>query len=469
MLTIPLNVKSKHPLYEQIYLHIKKEIQSGALPVQTKLPSTRGLANHLQVSRNTIEQAYAQLISEGYIESKQKSGYYICQINGLAEYHQTKLTAKQLKAEKRKVYSYDFSPFSVDLTHFPYHTWRQLSKNCLTQDENLFLLGHNQGDDRLRHAISDYLHQSRGVRCTEEQLIIGAGVDYLLQLISILIPRNQLIAMENPSYMRAYRIFKGLGYQTAAIDLDNMGISMEKLYQSNASIAYVTPSHQYPIGIVMPIKRRMELLQWACEEENRYIIEDDHDSEFRYTGKPIPSLQGIAPQDKVIYIGTFSRAIAPAIRVGYMVLPTPLLAQYQSEYSYYSCTVSRIDQAIITNFIQEGYFERHLNRMRKLYKTKHDTLMQALGIFKDNMEICGENAGLYVVVKFKTNVTEDLIIEEAKKNGIRLYGLLEHYIQKPTDNTPTFLIGFANLSEFELQKGIHELYELFKQKNWFHL
>lgn len=464
MFTIPLNTASQIALYEQIYEYLKEEIQSGQLPFRSKLPSTRSLAVHLSVSRNTVDMAYGQLLSEGYIESYPKKGYYVNEIKNLIK----PIPIKEKQEERLKdssiltTYQYDFSPFSVDLEHFPYHTWRQLSKNCLKDNTDLFLLGENQGDKQLRAAIASYLHQSRTVQCTEEQIIIGAGVDYLLKLLSSILGSDQKVAMENPTYKRAYNILLDSGYLITPIPLDSYGIKIDILLKTNCNIAYVTPSHQYPTGIVMPIKRRMELLNWAAQEGNRYIIEDDHDSEFRYKGKPFPSLQGIDSNEKVIYIGTFSKAIAPAIRVGYIVLPPKLLKQYKNRVSFYSCTVSRIDQAIITEFITNGYFERHLNRMRKVYKSKHDLLLSCLKPFRSFLKISGENAGMYLVIEIRCPISELDIIQCAKENKIHIYGLTEHFILLPKDYKPTLLLGYANVSEENIIKGIPILFEQIK-------
>lgn len=459
MLTIPLDSNCNCSLYEQIYQYIKKEIIQGSLPFQSKLPSTRSLASHLSISRNTVDMAYAQLVSEGYIESFPKSGYFVCKINDLNILTPTKMDKKettQYKKQKDSPYIYDFSPFSVDLSHFPYQAWRQLSKNCLQENTDLFLLGDNQGDFSLRQAITNYLHQSRGVNCEENQLLIGAGVDYLLQILVQLLGSNCHIGMENPSYQRANKIFNGFHIKTTPIPLDSNGMSIKALKTTNCNICYVTPSHQYPLGIVMPIQRRIELLTWANQIPNRYIIEDDHDSEFRYKGKPIPSLQSIASNDNVIYIGTFSRAIAPAIRVGYMVLPQKLYQDYKTNFSYFASTVSRIDQAILTEFINEGYFERHLNRMRKVYKTKHDILFNTLKSKHLPIKISGENAGMHLVVQLTNGSLEEDMIEKAKQNKIKLYGLKEHFIKIPEDYNATFLFGYANLSEEKIVSGIHQ-------------
>lgn len=481
MLAIHLDLNSRVPLYEQIYEFIKNEIISGSLLPESKLPSTRGLSSFLQVSRNTIDMAYGQLLSEGYIESYEKKGYFVCHITNMTHIKDSKYIAPAIQNENNSIrttnflseetqnelsstkvftnYIYDFSPFSIDLDSFPYNTWRKLSKNALNDNNDLFLLGHNQGDEKLRDAIARYLHQSRGVICTTDQIIVGAGTDYLLQLLSQLIPKEHIIAMENPTYMKAYHIFHGLHYNIAAIPLDHNGINIKELHKSNASITYVTPSHQYPLGIVMPINRRLELLNWAANGKDRYIIEDDHDSEFRYKGKPIPSLQGMDVNDKVIYIGTFSRAIAPAIRIGYLVLPNILLDLYKKYLYHYSCSVSRIDQAIITNFIDKGYFERHLNKMRKIYKNKHDILINALKIFGDSIEILGENAGLHLVIRFKLSLSELTLIDTAKSYGIHLYGISDHYIKNCDSNFPTILLGYAKIKEADINEGIQLLYQ----------
>lgn len=461
MLTCHLDANSSIPLYEQIYLYIRQEIRSGALKREQKLPSTRLLANHLQISRNTVDLAYGQLLSEGYIESIPKRGYFVCKVNDLMELQGTKQRKKPLKVDEQKSYPYDFSPFAVDINQFPVATWRKLSRECMNYDNNdLFLLGERQGDSSFRQAIQQYLHDSRGVNCTKEQIIIGAGADYLLQLLAQLLPEKSKIAMENPTYRQAYLIFSGLGFPIDAISLTNTGMDLNLLEKSDCNICYVTPAHQYPVGIVMPYKQRIELLHWANQQENRYIIEDDHDSEFRYRGKPIPALAGLDTSDKVIYLGTFSRAIAPAIRIGYMVLPEPLLERYQTSFSYYASTVSRVDQAILTSFIRGGYFERHLNRMRKIYKAKHDILIQALARFGDEITIYNANAGLHLFVQFHGNYTEEELLENAQNHGIKLYSLKKHYITDvPTKDGIYLLLGFGNLTEEQIQAGIQLLYD----------
>lgn len=461
MLIIPLNTGSQVPLYEQIYNYIKNEIRTGKLTVTQKLPSTRSLSVNLQISRNTVELAYSQLLSEGYIESRPKSGYYVADIGNLTLISKETGCKKIKIKEISKTVTYDFSPFLVDITQFPFATWRRLSNQCMNDmNQGLFLLGDSQGDVSLRQAIARYLHSSRGANVEEECIVIGAGTDYLLQLLSQILSKETVIAMENPVYQRAYQIIRGFGFTIRPITVGTDGIDIEQLQQSDADVVYVTPSHQYPLGAVMPIKKRLQLLTWAKAKDNRYIIEDDHDSEFRYKGKPIPCLQGVDQNDRVIYLGTFSRAIAPAIRMGYMVLPKPLYRIYQEHFSYYASTVSRIDQAIITEFIDGGYFERHLNKMRTHYKNKHDTMLRALRVFGDRIEITGEHAGLHVTARFDVPATEEELVTLAKDNGIGLYGLNRHYINQDKTEKPTILLGFANLSEKKIEEGVALLYQV---------
>lgn len=460
-LTINLRNSSEVPLYEQIYEYIKNDIQKGKIPCHEKLPSTRALAKHLEVSRSTVELAYEQLLSEGYIEAVPCKGFYVAQVEEL--YHLQKIqeqaVAKEILPKHR--YRFDFTPNGIDLKSFPYNAWRKLSKEILIDDRTeLFRLGDSQGEYGLRNAISNYLHQARGVNCTPEQIVIGAGNDYMLMLLSTVIGRGHKIAFEDPTYMQAYRLFQSLSYDVRTIGMDKSGMQVSKLYETDVNIAYVTPSHQYPLGIVMPIKRRMELLKWATETEGRYIIEDDYDSEFRYKGKPIPALQGYDVNEKVIYLSTFSKSIAPAIRMSYMVLPLPLLEQYQKKSRFLNSTVSKVDQMIVQRFMEDGYYERHLNKMRALYKSRHDTLIQCLKPLADRCTISGEHAGVHLLLTFHNGVTEETLIERAKEVDIKVYGLSQYETDMPKKGEATVLLGYANLNESQIQDAIACLHQV---------
>lgn len=456
-LTISLDAKASRPLYEQIYDYIKKEIENGGLPFEERLPSTRMLAKHLQVSRSTVELAYEQLLSEGYIEAVPYKGYFVCRLDGLVRLEQQAEAVEIRRTEKKERYAYDFSPNGIALNSFPHNTWKKLSRGILMEnDDEFFQLGNPQGEEFLRMAIASYLHHARGVSCTAEQIIVGAGSDYLLMLLSNVLGNCRVVAMENPTYKRAYHVLQSMTKSMIAIGMDQNGMDVEELSESGADIAYVMPSHQYPMGIVMPVRRRMQLLDWAAKAEGRYIIEDDYDSEFRYKGKPIPALQGFDARGKVIYLGTFSRAIAPSIRISYMVLPKNLMELYQERGRIFSSTVSKVDQMIIARFLKEGYYERHLNRMRALYKSRHDTLLEELGSLSEICSVSGEHAGVHLLVHFTNGMGEAEAVRKAKEADVKVYGLSDYCIGHEPEKA-VVILGYANMEEEKIRTAVDRL------------
>ncbi len=459
MFHISIDHSSGIPMYLQIYQYIVSEIRQGNLPCHEKLPSGRELAQDLNISRNTVNMAYAQLESEGYIEALPKRGYFVREIDGLLNMHGSETPVIEVEGcTTTREYQVDFSPFGIDLRHAPYGRWRKLMKEVmLDNNEALFQNGDSQGDFGLRRAIKEYLHRSRGVKCTEEQIIIGAGTDYLLMLLTRLLPEHLGIAVENPVYLQAYRVFENFNYRIYPMPLDEEGMDIQILRHTDASLAFVTPSHQFPLGIVMPINRRLQLLNWAYEQGNRYIIEDDYDSEFRYQGRPVPALQGLDTRGKVIYLGTLSKAIAPSIRMGYMVLPKSLCECYHARASFYATTVSRIEQEIVRRFITEGYFERHLNRMRGIYRAKHDYILNCLGTWPDSILRKGYSSGLHLLIEFPDIRYTELELEAlAHEAGVKVYPLSSYFIEGGTE-CPTLLLGYANLSEQEIKTGLQIL------------
>lgn len=502
-LTIQLSADSEKCLYEQIYEHIKNEIRKGKLLAGEKLPSARSLAENLQVARSTVDSAYGQLVAEGYLEAKPQRGFFVSRVEELL--YVPGEQAEEAVAEKREgtfqnagkagdikkagyfgnagsiedagcfentgntgnSACYDFSPHAISMTEFPFATWKKITKNILVDaNKEMFALGDARGDAELRRTISRYLHSSRGVNCTPDQVIVGAGSDYLFMLLEKILGRHVPIAMEDPTYSRAYRVFQSFAYEILPVFMDENGMDVEELRKTHARVAYVMPSHQFPTGTVMPIGRRLELLKWAKEEEDRYLIEDDYDSEFRYRGKPIPALQASDNAGKVIYMGTFSKSIAPAIRVGYMVLPMSLLERYRENCSFYASTVSRIDQRILNEFIRDGYFERYLNKMRKIYREKHDFALKLLEVFSHKFQISGENAGLHLLLSSKENVPEEELLAAAEEKGVKLYGINASCVRllKSVGRSyqSTVLLGYGALEKEEIEKGIEALKEAWK-------
>ncbi len=455
-LMIPLDGQSRSPLYEQIYAYVKKEIRSGRLKAGSRLPSTRVLAQNLRVSRSTTQMAYDQLLSEGYVETAPCRGYFVCPIEELVEVKPWEAEAfVRPEPEADASYEVDFSLRGIDLDSFPFNTWRKLSRNTLVDDnKEMFAVGDPQGEASLRGAIGAYLHSARGVNCQPEQILIGAGAEYLLMLLSQIVGHTSCIAMENPTYRQAYRVLTALGHSIVPVEMDRSGMKVDMLRESGAQAAYIMPSHQYPTGIVMPVKRRQELLSWAYASPGRYLIEDDYDSEFRYKGKPIPALQGMDQGERVIYLGTFSKSIAPAIRVGFMVLPLPLLQVYRKKAGFYASTVSRIDQNILYQFLTKGFYERHLNRMRGIYKGKHDVLLNGLRGLEGDFSIMGEHAGLHILLRHRQGRSETELVRQAAEAGVKVYGMSRCFIHPEHNVYPsTVMLGYACLSEEEIHKG----------------
>lgn len=477
-LTVLLEENGKEPLYEQIYRHIREEIRQGKIKAGEKLPSTRLLAGHLGVSRSTTQLAYDQLIAEGYLSAVPCKGYFAAGVEGLCEISSEKKNSFD-KQEEQERCRYDFSTRGIDADGFPSSRWKKLAREVLSEvDKELFTHGDSQGEQGLREAIRDYVYSARGVNCRPEQILIGAGSEYLLMLLNQIIGEKSVIAMENPTYMQAYRVFCGLGHQVIPVSMDEQGIDISELKRSNASLAYVMPAHQFPTGKIMPLGRRMELIAWAAAAEGRYIIEDDYDSEFRYRGRPIPSLQGYDRNGRVIYLGTFSRSIAPGIRVSFLVLPEKLLERYRQFCGFYATTVSRIDQEILARFIQEGYYERHLNRMKGVYRAKHDLLLELLKPFQTRFTVRGENAGIHVLLEERSCdggddplpgseidgdrqsvlLREAWLVAQAKRGGVRVYGTSGYYVEGQA-KTATILLGFARMSADEIREAVKLLAE----------
>lgn len=463
---IELEQGSGKTLYEQIYGHIREEIRKGNLLQDERLPSARFLSDYLQVSRTTVDMAYGQLVAEGYLTAKPKSGYFVADVRelyntGAADAQEKKEPAREAEALD---WRYDFSPTAIDMSQFPYATWKKITKNIMVDARShMFALGEPQGDLELRRTVCRYLHGSRGVNCDPEQIIVGAGNDFLLLLLEKILGRHIHVAMENPTYIRAYKIFRSFAYPISLIPMDDKGIRVDRLEESGAKLAYVMPSRQYPTGISMPIGRRMELLRWAGREADRYLLEDDYDSEFRYKGKPLPSLQASDRLGRVIYVGTFSKAIAPAIRVSYMVLPYPLLERYRRECGFFSSTVSRIDQTILNEFISDGYFERYLNKMRKLYRTKHDLLLGELRDFEKKFILSGENAGLHVLLTDRWGRSEADLERAAAQADVKVYGMRDFYMEEggtdgeTKDMPAAMILGYGGLTVEEIGEGISAL------------
>ncbi|MGE7858689.1 MULTISPECIES: MocR-like pyridoxine biosynthesis transcription factor PdxR [Bacillus] len=455
-LTPNLNTQSKIALYVQLYEYIKKEIKDGTIPAFTKLPAKRKLAIYLQVSKNTVEAAYEQLLAEGYIESISRKGYFVCEIEQMIHVEGSEDRIEEVSFLERD-YTFDFTQTGVDTNTFPFNMYRKLINDVWQPHNNeLLFLGHPQGEVSLREEIAKYLYESRGVRCSPSQIVLGAGTQILVKLLFQLL-QGSCYAVENPGYHRKMVAFEQGENRVQMLSLDRDGICIADLENSDANVVFVTPSHQFPYGMIMPITRRMQLLQWAKKEEGRYIIEDDYDSEFRYSGKPIPALQGLDTDGKVIYMGTLSKALLPSLRMSYIVLPKNLINKYQKQYLFYTQSVSRIDQEVIRKFLNEGHFEKHIHKMRVVYRKKRDRLVFEIEkYFADQVEVIGEDSGLHILLKVHNGMREEDLITEAAKHRIKVYPVSTYY-KDGTAPGNIVLLGFAILSEEEIVKAIQLL------------
>ena len=451
-LTTALDAASAVPLYEQLYQSLAQEMRTGALAAGTRMPGKRRLAAELSVSVNTVDAAYQMLAAEGYLESRERSGFYVQEYLALPVRPAGAPEAQPLHLPEpppAPPVQYDLSTRGVDPGLFPFRTWARLQKELLYSSPQLLTHGEAQGDPALRQALAEYLSEYRGVQCGAHQIVVGAGLEYLLGLLAPLLPGTA--AVETPGYPRARQVLENNGVHCCCLPVDADGLSLAALNQSEAAVCYVTPSHQFPTGVTMPAGRRAELLHWAARRPGeRYIIEDDYDSEFRFDTRPLPSLQGMAGADgPVVYLSTCSRSLAPSIRIAYMVLPEHLLPAWREKYRLYSGTVSRFEQQTLARFITEGYFTRHLARERVAYKARRDALAAALNaaFAPGELTLAGLHTGLHLLAKLKDPPPDAALRRAAEAQGIRL-GLLSDY--DLTGNAPsagTLVLGYGSLAD----------------------
>ena len=439
------------PLYEQLYRHLAREIGSGKLPSGGKLPSKRRMCALLGVSMSTVDAAYSLLAAEGYVTVRPRSGYTVADLLPLTPPPAADVPKAQ---QSQPRWRYDCSTSAVDTSVFPFSSWARITKEAVYENPDLLQRGHPQGDLPLRTALADLLGQYRGVRCSPEQIIVGAGADWLLSMVLQLLPEHTELALEDPGYPAAYAAAARLGRRAVPVPVDGEGMCPEALEASGASLAYVTPSHQFPLGVTMPAGRRSRLLHWAYAAPGRYLIEDDYDSEFRYSSRPIPALQGLDREGRVVYLGTFSRSIAPAIRVAYLILPPALLERYRAEFSHGACTVSRFEQEALRRFLVQGLYGRHLRRAGNLYRRKCALFAQALSAI-DGVTLSGQQAGLHFLLTLP-RLSEAELVERAAERLVRVPPL-SRYCRRVPPLPSTVVVGFAGLTEEELGEAAEAL------------
>ena len=490
-LAITLDNRLSEPLHRQLYEELRRAILSCRLKPGERLPSTRALANSLGVSRATVTLGYEQLIAEGYLEAVIGSGTRVCvqlpdDLLRTVPVNQPQTESFALNGSKAcgiKLSAYgeyldDSKPLEgVDpdlpisfktgrpaLEEFPMAEWRRLLlRHCRTASARLLdYAPEMRGDPQLRAAICSYLGRSRAVRCSVDQIIIINGSQQAIDLVTkILIERGDIVAVENPGYLGARRAFWAQGAKLVPIPVDESGIVVETLDSkaaARAKLVYVTPSHQFPTGAMLPLQRRLELLKWA-ERNGAVIIEDDYDSEFRYDSRPVPCLQGLAGSESVIYVGTFSKILFPSLRIGYLVVPRALARAFERAKWLGDRHTPLVEQWALADFITEGHLESHLRRMRVLYDRRRQTLARALQQqLGDRVTILGENSGMHLMIRVQTGLRDDEVVRCAAAAGVGLTDARIYYAGAPgRARAGEFVLGYAPLSERKIQEGVRRL------------
>lgn len=467
MLSPNLKYDSEKPLYEQLYNYIKKEIKKFHLKRGEKLPSKRNLAENVGISINTVTRAYEILIDEGYIFSEERKGYFVSSIENLAKLKIIVDEKKEIKTEERKKYKYNFRINTTDTKNFPIYTFKKVINNILNEESDKWLKAKDsQGLYDLRYDISNYLRQSRDVKTNPENIIIGSGTEYLLQILMYILPKETVFAIENPGYKLLIEQLKTNDEKFLSINIDDNGLNYDELTKSSANALFITPSHQFPTGIIMPINRRLNILNWADINSRNYIIEDDYDSEFKYYGRPIPALKSLDKRDNVIYMGNFSKSLSPSFRISYMVLPNSLLEKYFKVMPFMTCPVSNFSQLILSRFMREGYFERHLNRMRNIYKKKREALIDYIkkNVDENKYEIIDSQAGLHFMLRVKNGLSEKELIEIGRRKDVFIQGISE-YLTKEHKRIkyPKIIIGYGAMDINNLKAGIKILIDAWEE------
>lgn len=459
-----IHPESETPLYIQIYQQIKDKIHKNELKTNEKIASKRQLASQNDVSENTVMNAYNQLLTEGYLYSLERKGYFVADVELHDELPEIMHETLEAKDMEDPTIAYDFTRSNPDEALFPFSVFSKLHRSLFNHPSDVLLKETSgQGLLPLRVALQHYLSQSRGVPCRTDQIILGPSTEYLLSVLLQILEDKPVVGIENPGYHGFNSLFRRLNLSVETIPLDDKGADVEALAQSDVDLMIVTSNHQFPTGSIMPLQRRQALIQWANEESNRYVIENDYDSEFKYAGVPIPSLKYLDQKNKVIHLGSFTRVLSPGIRLSYMVLPDSLLAQYRKRFPTHSSVLSTSEQWLMTDFITEGHFTTHLNRSRTFYKKKRDVFIQAIQQLDPEATIHGENAGLHLLVSPSFHYDGLRFEELALAEGIRLGLLSDYFVEENLEFSNVLFLSFSKIPEGEIEKVMKKCYFLLKK------
>lgn len=490
MITVNFDERGDRGLCEYLYSSIKNQILQGILRADEKLPSKRSLASHLGISVITVQNAYGQLISEGYIYSIEKKGFFVTDIllgksdsvfggtgNGnlwgqgmsvnsvsAADLVDDSKTLTPVNSIGESDFFTDFRSNSTSYEKFPFSLWAHTMRKVLNSgDEKLLQRVGVKGIYELRRSIADYLREFRNMNVKPEQLVIGAGTESLYSMVVQLLGQGKVYAVENPGYHKVAGVFRMNGAGTKPVMIDSQGINPAGLEKIKADVVHVSPAHHFPTGIVMPVRRRQELLAWADGAPDRFIIEDDYDSEFRFNGKPLPTLQSADMGGRVIYINSFSKTLAPSFRMSYMVLPENLLPDFDEKFGFYSCPVSAFEQYTLSEFIRDGFYGKHIIRMKNFYRNLRNELIRAM----ENSRISGkmiikeEEAGLHFLLSVKSDESSDVIKNKLQKKNINLPLLRDFYYGTPPDDIENiFVINYSGIRKERIAETVKRIEEV---------
>ena len=454
MQTYTLDRSGASPLYEQLYRALKADILSGALPGGSRLPSGRALAEHLGLSRVTVETAYAQLLAEGYLTSRPRAGYFVEQLTP------QELPPRVSEPEAQPPEPEPAQNRSAQL--FPFSVWARLMRGVLLdRRQELLRPAPDAGLPALRQAVAAELYRQRGVHVSPEQVYIGAGAEYFYNLLIQFFGHGRVYALENPGHRKIARVYQANQVAVRPIGMDADGVIPELLEQSGAEVLHISPSHHYPTGTVTPITRRQALMRWLTAQPGRYLIEDDYDSEFRFSGLPIPTIQSMDRSGRVIYMNTFSRTISPSLRISYMILPRTLLPQWQAAMGFYSCTVPSFEQMTLTRFLAEGYFEKHLSRMKKHYRAVRAQLFSVLHTPQAVRQcaVHDTDAGLHLVLELKNAPEPEALRALLRQSGLPDALLSDFFLDAPSPQAQkSIVLGYADAEPAQLEAALTALF-----------
>ena len=472
MFTCDFSKRGNLTLSDFLYESLKSNILAKSFLPNEKLPSKRNLANHLGISVITVATAYERLISEGYIYSIEKSGFYVTELLNFSDKtHEEKNENCKLQTDfenqnKKIKPKIDFQTNAICYEKFPFKTWNKITKEVfLESNENLLMLPEAKGVFELRKEIALYLQKFRNMEVSPNQIVIGSGTEYLYSLLVKLFDNNLLYAVENPGYKKISQVLKTNGVNCVPCNLDDYGINIFDLEKSKANVVHVSPSHHFPTGIAMPVRRRQELLSWANEKDNRYIIEDDYDSEFRFLGKPLTPLfsSEYNSQNKVIYINTFTKSLSPSFRIGYLCLPKNLLAVFEEKLGFFSNTVSSFEQFVLAKFMEKGFFEKHIIKMKNYYRSLRNLLIFCLekSALSSFCKIKEEEAGLHFLLEIDKHIDSQLLKKDFSNNHI-LIPFLEDFFYENSYSLEniTLVINYSGIKKDDILKSVKTLENL---------